>query len=144
MLFLHILLCMKKILNVVIWKFRNKSLLENKIIHSLFHAVVGLIHSFHKQRNLKIISVIALIVFTLAIIFSLPIFQIFAIVYAIFCVFITEMINTSIELVVDLVTKEYRLKAMLAKDVAAGATLIAVVQSAIIGVLIVIHYFHII
>jgi len=134
---------MKKILNIILWKFRNKGFLKNKLSHSLFHSVVGLMYGFNTQRNLKIISIISIVVFILTIIAKLPIFELFVIVYSIFCVLITELINTSIELLVDLITKEYRLKAMLAKDVAAGATLLAVIQSIIIGTVITLRYFNI-
>lgn len=134
---------MKKILNIILWKFRNKGFLKDKLSHSLFHSVVGLMYGFNTQRNLKTISIISVIVFVLAILAKLPALEMCIIVYAIFCVLITELINTSIELLVDLVTKEYRLKAMLAKDVASGATLLAVIQSIIIGMIISFRYFNI-
>jgi len=89
-------------------------------------------------------SIISILVLILAAVVKLPVFQILIVIYSISCVLITELINTSIELLVDLVTKEYRLKAMLAKDVAAGATLLAVIQSIIIGTVITLRFLSII
>lgn len=45
----------------------------------------------------------------------------------------SEMINTSIEQMTDLITKEHREEAGIAKDVAAGMVLVAAVGSVIIG-----------
>lgn len=47
-----------------------------------------------------------------------------------------ELVNTSIEAVVDLVTDEFKLLAKHAKDTAAGAVLIAAVFAAITGLII--------
>ena len=54
-------------------------------------------------------------------------------IYAIFSVFIVETLNTAVEINVDLVTKKKRLRAMLSKDVAAGAVLLASIQAVVIG-----------
>lgn len=131
-------------MNLVTWKFKNKQLLDSKLLHSLLHAVVGLVHGIKSQRNLKIIFVSATLVGIAGLIFKFSFIEMFLLVYAVFCVIITELINTSIELVVDLITKEKRLRAMLAKDVAAAATLIAVIQSIIIAIIIILHRLNII
>ncbi len=51
------------------------------------------------------------------------------------CVLVTETVNTAIELVVDLVEPHFHPLAGLAKDVAAGAVLIAAVQAVVVGIL---------
>ncbi len=56
-------------------------------------------------------------------------------------VFVAEMINTAVEVAVDLTTREWRLRAMLAKDVAAGAVLISVVVALATGYLLFSPYF---
>lgn len=43
------------------------------------------------------------------------------------------MVNTAVEAVVDLVTRDQKRRAKLAKDTAAGAVLIAAVTAAVIG-----------
>lgn len=57
-------------------------------------------------------------------------------VFAIAVVWITEIINTAIEKLVDLVSPEYNEKAGAIKDIAAGAVLVASAAAVIIGGLI--------
>ncbi len=59
-----------------------------------------------------------------------------ALVFAITLVIVSEMFNTAIEHVVDMVTETYNPVAKLAKDVAAGAVLLAAMNAVIAGVLI--------
>ena len=47
-----------------------------------------------------------------------------------------EMVNTAIEIVVDMVSPEYNLKAGHVKDIAAGAVLINAIVAFIVGLLI--------
>jgi len=58
----------------------------------------------------------------------------------------TEMINTAIETMVDLITKEHRKEAKIAKDVAAAMVLINAVGACIVGCIIfiphIISFFH--
>lgn len=56
--------------------------------------------------------------------------------FAIFLVLILEMVNTSIEKTVDIATKEHQPLAKIAKDVAAGAVLLAAINAIIIGIII--------
>ncbi|MGM9980432.1 MAG: diacylglycerol kinase family protein [Turicibacter bilis] len=51
-----------------------------------------------------------------------------------------EMVNTAIERTVDLVTSEYHIYAKIAKDVAAGAVLVAAIFATIIGGIIFLPY----
>lgn len=51
-------------------------------------------------------------------------------------VLIAEMANSSVEAVVDLITKERRLQAKKAKDIAAGMVLLASGLSVVIGIII--------
>lgn len=51
-------------------------------------------------------------------------------------VFICEIINTAVEKAVDTATQEYHPFAKIAKDVAAGAVLVAALNSVLIGFLV--------
>ena len=57
-------------------------------------------------------------------------------VLVIVAVFVVEMFNTALEFAVDLVTREYHPLAKLAKDVSAGAVLVASVGAVAVGYLI--------
>ena len=50
-------------------------------------------------------------------------------------VYVTEMVNTSIEILVDLVTKKQKYRAMLSKDIAAGAVLMSSLGACVVGYL---------
>ena len=56
--------------------------------------------------------------------------------FAIALVLLAEMFNTAIEVGIDLVTKEYHPLAAIAKNVAAGAVLIAAINAVVVGYLI--------
>lgn len=51
-----------------------------------------------------------------------------------------EMINTSIETMTDLITKEYRLEAKIAKDVSAGMMLLTATGAVLVAVLILVPH----
>ena len=74
--------------------------------------------------------------FTLQFFFDLTNFELLALFFAIVFVVFAEMINTAIEATVDILTEEYHPKAKIAKNVAAGAVLIAVFNSIIVGAIV--------
>jgi len=51
-------------------------------------------------------------------------------------VLVTETVNTAIEITIDLVTRKRKYRAMLSKDVAAGAVLLAACHAVIAGYII--------
>ena len=51
-------------------------------------------------------------------------------------VFFAEMVNTVVEVIVDLVTPEYHPLAKVAKDVSAGAVLVTAMAAVVVGLLI--------
>ena len=55
--------------------------------------------------------------------------------FAITLVLVLEMINTAIEKTIDMITKEYHPYARIAKDISAGAVLIASINAIIVGYL---------
>lgn len=103
---------------------------------SLGHARRGVRHAVSTQRNIRIHLVIAALVIAFGVYLNLNDFELVAIILAISFVLISEMINTSIEEVVNLVTPGKRLRAKIAKDVAAGAVLFSSICAIIIGCLI--------
>lgn len=63
------------------------------------------------------------------------------IVLAIALVWVTELINTALEFLADEVSQERRERIGLAKDVAAGAVLVAALCSVVLGALIFVPHF---
>lgn len=103
------------------------------LLRSFYYALEGILYALKTQRNMKIHFVVAIGVLVLSSFLNISKLEYLMIFAAISLVIITEMINTSIEAGIDLVTKEYHELAKTAKNVAAGAVLIASINAIIVG-----------
>jgi diacylglycerol kinase (ATP) len=75
-------------------------------------------------------------VLVLAVVYDVTRLELIAIVFAISFVFIAEMVNTAVEAAVDVATTQFQPLAKLAKDISAGAVLIASVNAVVVGYLV--------
>lgn len=96
-------------------------------------AFKGILAFFAKERNAKIHLLATVIVLTAGFYFHVDPAEWLWISLAIVLVFISEMINSAIELLCDLVMPEQNDKAGKLKDIAAGAVLIASIFSLIVA-----------
>jgi len=106
-----------------------------KIIQSFNYAVEGVIHCLKTQTNMRIHFAVAITVLVLSLFFDFSRLELALLFFTIALVIIAEMINTSIETVVDLYTNAVHPLAKIAKDVAAGAVLIAALNAIVVGYL---------
>jgi diacylglycerol kinase (ATP) len=106
------------------------------LLESFNFAAEGIIHVLRTQRNLRIHFLAAVIVLVVALVVSVSKLELIALLLAISFVFITEMINSAIEQAIDVATTSFDPLAKLAKDIAAGAVLIATVNAVAIGYLV--------
>lgn len=104
--------------------------------NSFSYAFQGIKVFFQTQHNAWIHTFATVVVLILGSILKLSPSEWCWIALAIALVFITEMLNTSIEFLTDLVSPEYHPIAKKTKDVAAGAVFCASVCALIIGLLI--------
>jgi diacylglycerol kinase (ATP) len=109
------------------------------IFESFNYALEGVIHVLRTHRNLRIHFVIAAAVLAAAVVVGVTRFELIALLLAIAFVLIAEMINTAIEHTIDVATTSFDPMAKLAKDIAAGAVLIASVNAVAIGYLVFAH-----
>jgi len=109
---------------------------NQSLIKSFGYAFEGLWHALRHNRNLRIHFAVALIVVILSVLFHVNPYEKGVLGIMIVIVICAEMINTSIEEMINLITNEHKKEAKIAKDVAAGMVLIAVIGSIIVGVLI--------
>lgn len=107
---------------------------------SFKHAFVGIWHTLKTQPNLQIHCTIAALVLSAAWYFGISRFEWLIILFTIMWVITAEMINTAIESMVNLITKEYHQEAKVAKDVAAGMVLIGALGSIVVGLFIFVPY----
>ncbi|NLY46196.1 MAG: phosphatase PAP2 family protein [Tissierella sp.] len=109
--------------------------MKRSIIDSFNYAVSGIILSIKTEKNMLIHYIIAVLVLGLSLFFNFTRVEFLVLLFAISLVLTLEMINTAIEKTVDMITKEYHPYARIAKDISAGAVLIAAVNSLIVGYL---------
>lgn len=107
-----------------------------KLVNSFKYAYEGITTGIKEERNLKIHIMIMILVIILGIILKISKIDWIICIILFGFVISLELINTAIENTVDLITIEKNPKAKIAKDVAAGAVLIASITSAIIGLII--------
>lgn len=103
---------------------------------SFMYAFTGVKHALKYNHNLRIHFVVGVLVAVASLYFDVNAFEMGILGVMIVLVICTEMINTSIEEMVDLITTEHRRQAEIAKDVAAGMVLVSSFGSVIVGILI--------
>ena len=108
---------------------------RHALIKSFEYAAAGLRGIILQERNFKIQLFIGLCAVIVGIFVKLNTSEWLDLVIVITLVLVFELINTSIEEIVDLVSPEYQEKAKIAKDVAAGTVLVASIGSVIVGIL---------
>ena len=110
------------------------------LIKSFQHAFCGILTSFVIGRNIKVHYIAALAAILGGLYFGISKVEFLIILLVSTQVICLEMVNTAIERTVDLVTSEYHLYAKIAKDIAAGAVLVAAIFATIIGGIIFLPY----
>ena len=115
---------------------RRRSL---SLIDSFNYAIEGLVHVLRTHRNMRIHFAVAIAVLVAAVWTGVTRFELIALLLAIAFVLIAEMINSAIEQAIDVATTSFDPLAKLAKDIAAGAVLIAAVNAVAVGYLVFSH-----
>jgi diacylglycerol kinase (ATP) len=106
------------------------------VLQSFNFAFEGIIHVLRTQRNMRIHFAIAVGVLIAALVVGVGRLELVALLLAISFVLIAEMLNTALEAGIDVATTSFDPLAKLAKDIAAGAVLIATVNAIAVGYLV--------
>jgi diacylglycerol kinase (ATP) len=106
------------------------------LLESFNYAFEGILHVLRTQRNLRIHFVAAAAVLVAGVAIGIDKIQLIALLIVIAFVLIAEMLNTAIEAAVDVATTAFDPMAKLAKDIAAGAVLIASMCAVAVGYLV--------
>lgn len=99
-------------------------------------AIAGLIYCIKTEKNMKIHILATIIAVIVALVVKLNYTEWGLLILTIFMVLVAETVNTAVEKTVDLVTTEYHPLAKLAKNLAAGAVLLAAIGSLLMAVVI--------
>ena len=113
---------------------------KNPLYKSFGYAFEGIFAGIRGERNMKIHCFAAVCVIVAGVLFHISVTE-WCICLVLFGLILSlELVNTAIEAVVDLVTKEKKPLAKIAKDTAAGAVLVSAIAAAIIGCIIFVPY----
>jgi diacylglycerol kinase len=108
---------------------------------SLMLALKGLGYLFVYHRNMRIIFLCGIAAFLAGVYFRLSGIALVALCVTITLVFMAEMFNTAIELIIDMSVRKYHPLIKLVKDISAAVVLIASLNS--IGVGIILFWRHV-
>jgi diacylglycerol kinase (ATP) len=106
------------------------------VLDSLNYAFEGIIHVLRTQRNMRIHLAIGSAVIVFALVVNVTKIELIALLISITFVLIAEMINSAVEGAIDIATTSFDPMAKLAKDIAAGAVLIAAMNALAVGYLV--------
>lgn len=109
---------------------------KQTLYKSFQHAAEGLLYVLREERNARLHVISALLVLIVSAWLGLNVIEWALILACIALVFVGEMLNTVVELTIDLLSPNENPLAKYAKDVAAGAILIASLTAAITGLLV--------
>jgi diacylglycerol kinase (ATP) len=98
-------------------------------------AFTGIAYLFLYHDNMRIIFLSGITAFLMGIAFKLRGLELAVLCITISVVFIAEMFNTAIELIIDMSTRKYHTLIKLVKDIAAAVVLIASLNAVAVGVI---------
>lgn len=102
----------------------------------LRYAINGMKEAILRERNFRIHLMIACIVIIVGFIVHLNVTEWMIVLLLIHLVFITELMNSIVERIIDYMKPEYHPQAKIIKDISAAVVLIAAILSIIIGCII--------
>ena len=105
-----------------------------KFIKSFTFAFEGLKLAIQVDQNVRFHIAIGVLIVIASYLLKVNKFELLFILFSIFFVLITEMVNTAIEEMTNLIIQEHRLEAKIAKDVAAASVLLSAVFAVIVGI----------
>jgi len=118
-----------------------ENLANNHRILSFKFALAGIISALKEEPNLKFHFIAGILVIILSLILNISREDWIKIIFLIGFVISLELTNTAIEAVVDAFTEKQHPGAKLAKDISAGAVLVAAVTATVLGIIIFLPYF---
>jgi len=117
---------------------------KQTMLRSFMNAWQGILHAARKERNFKVHIIFAVAAVAICIILPVDTIYRFMVMYAIFFVLCTELINTAVEAAVDLhCGQTFSPLAKIAKDCCAGAVLLASIQAVFVAIIVAKHIFSI-
>lgn len=117
------------------WNIKKIRERDRRLTDSFNYAIEGLTAAIRNEKHMKVHIISAIFIVILAILINASKVEILIISISVSFVMITELINTGIEALVDLISPDRHPLAKVAKDVAAGAVLVAAINAICVGYL---------
>ena len=109
---------------------------EHKLVESFNAAIEGFLYVVRTERNMRIHFLSAIFILLLGIYLNFKPQELMILAVTITLVLVAEMINTAVELIVDIIVEmEFHPIAKVIKDASAGAVLLTVINAVIVGYL---------
>ena len=109
---------------------------STSLFDSFNFAAEGILHAVRTQRNLWIHFAVAVAVLVAAVGFGATKLELAVLLLAITFVLVAELVNTAVEATVDVASTSFDPMAKIAKDIAAGAVLVAALNALAVGYLV--------
>jgi diacylglycerol kinase (ATP) len=102
-------------------------------VESLKLAVKGILYLFLYHRNMRIIFMLGITAFLLGFYFQLKRVELAVLCITITLVFMAEIFNTAIEMLMNMLTAKYHIRIKLVKDIAAAVVLLTSLNALAVG-----------
>ena len=108
---------------------------KRSLVDSFNCAIEGFIYVIKTQRHMRVHIFIGAFFILLGVFLNFTKVELLLLCISIAFVWLTEMINTAVEMTMDLVVKEFHPVARIIKDITAGAVLVSSLNAIIVGYL---------
>ena len=103
---------------------------------SFFHAIDGIVYGLKYEHNMIIILIATIVSIVLGFFLEIELYEWLFVIFICGAIASIEMINSSIEATIDLITTDKHPLAKIAKDTASSATLILCIVALVGGIII--------
>ncbi len=107
-----------------------------RLFKSFKYAIRGLVKTFREELNLKIQTIIAILVIILGIYFNITQFEWLVLILVIGLVILMEVVNSAVERITDVLKPRINSYVKEIKDIMAAAVMLASVMAVIVGLII--------
>ena len=112
---------------------------KRSLLDSFNSAIDGFIYTLKTQKNMRIHFFIAASVFIISLFLKLTRVEFIILCCTVTLVLVAEMLNTAIELLIDIVTKKYHPVARVVKNISAGVVFICSANAVLVGYLLLVY-----
>lgn len=110
------------------------------LLKSFLYAFRGILFCIKSERNMRIHISVAVNIIAFSFVYKLTALEYGLLFFAIGFVLVCEMLNTSIEVVINMEMPAYHNLARIGKDVAAGAVFVAALSAVGVGLALFLHF----